>query len=739
MVSNKFFRAPQLNMRRSKISPSKIANTGVNPYTGEYLSAGERKLLFQKRNVSSANVFKKSGALVKTTPSVIDSNVNISRNVFKKSGALVKTTPSVIDSNVNISRNVFKKSGALVKTTPSVIDSNVNNSKDENIVKSLEKRFSVLENIVKSLEKRFSVLEKTVYSISKALDNKSDDKILSKRVSILENDVSFLAKTLNKEAELEKKAQKQYEKDVEKVEEKKLRSGEEKKLEKKITKGLISPVKALGKKAGGVLGTLMELFMTLLGGWLTNQGLEAIKANAEGDINKLESIKNEVIKTLAIVGGIFLALNVGILGIIGTIGKIALAITLAPFKFAFNRIRDFFKGRTGGAKPGAKPGGGKPGGRPGGKPGGGRLGAAAGGSGGAAGNNRLNYGKNVDPTTGKPLRSNSSISRFNDSFSRKIQGKANLGDKARLFFRGGGKEIIDNILKRFTGSTPIQAIKGVLNFIKNSPGGKLVGWASNPFINFGKHALDLFKPENLKKIGTSLGKVGVLSRLLPLLFGVIDIKKRANQGMSPAQAIIPAILKTLMTSGAAILGGSVPIPGLNILTSFAGGTAGAWLGDKVMGGIDGIWDKSWDNNLFKGFNNTVMSIGEKDPTGLVSKIFPYEGKDKKYDSEAAPTAVSPPAASTPAANTSGGTESNPSLVKPTAQIASPSSPSMSVPGPVSGGGNTTVIYKKVGGSGGQMQGQSLKSGSATDVPLIASADPSNFYTMYSQLLYNVVG
>ena len=52
----------------------------------------------------------------------------------------------------------------------------------------------------------------------------------------------------------------------EKVEEKKLRSGEEKKLEKKITKGLISPVKSLGKKAGGVLGTLMELFMTLLGG-----------------------------------------------------------------------------------------------------------------------------------------------------------------------------------------------------------------------------------------------------------------------------------------------------------------------------------------------------------------------------------------------------------------------------------------------------------------------------------------
>ena len=91
---------------------------------------------------------------------------------------------------------------------------------------------------------------------------------------------------------------------------------------------------------------------------------------------------------------------------------------------------------------------------------------------------------------------------------------------------------------------------------------------------------------------------------------------------------------------------------------------------------------------------------------------------------AAPAAPAPPGAM-PAA--------------PAAQVSSPSSPSMSAPGPVSGGGNTTVIYKKVGGSGGQMQGQPLKSGSATDVPLIASADPSNFYTMYSQLLYNVVG
>ena len=239
-------------------------------------------------------------------------------------------------------------------------------------------------------------------------------------------------------------------------------------------------------------------------------------------------------------------------------------------------------------------------------------------------------------------------------------------------------------------------------------------------------AKGFFSPKGLQNIGDKISKVKILGRLLGPLLALIDIGKRANSGMSPAQAIIPALFKGLLTSGGAALGGLVPIPGVNILTSIAGGVGGNWLGDQMMNYADNNWNKSWDNNFFKGFNNTVMGIGEKDPTGLVSKIFPYEGKDKKYDSKAASVPGVTPEASVPEA-------------MPAAQIASPSSPSMSVPGPVSSAGNTTVIYKKVGGSGGQMQGQPLKSGSATDVPLIASADPSNFYTMYSQLLYNVVG
>ena len=629
-------------MRRSNISPNKIANSGVNPYTGEYLSAGERKLIF-KRNISSANVFKKSGALVRTTSSAITSNV--------------------------------------------------------------------------------------------------DTSSLSKRVSILENDVSFLAKALNKEADLEKKAQKQYEKDVGKVEEKKLRSGEEKKLEKKITKGLISPVKAVGKKAGGVLGNLVEVFMTLLGGWLTNQGLEAIKANAEGDIGKLESIKNEVIKTLAIVGGIFAALNFGILGIIGTIGAISLAILAAPFKFAFNRIRDFFKGRTAAAKP--SPGGAKPG------PGGAKPGPGGGNSGGGSqlgGGTSLSSGnqsgyKGGGTSSGPKANFNLDQQRQNLTRNNMMKDSGPKGplDMIKRFIRGKleqhrhvgkGKHIVKILDKAVSGlgwAAKLPGIKQVVGVIKS-----VIGFISNPRGVLGK----IFG-----RIAGGGGKL-LLRALRPILTAK-EVRDRALSGMSPAQSIIGSLFPLAGSIAGGALGGGIGAAGgpLAFWGALGGSFLGGMLGGQLTGVLDSFWSpnkESWDNfGPFKGLNEAVYDMQSKDDgfSKFLQTIFPYEGTEKyKKEKVSTSAAASTPAASTPAASTAPAPGA-----MPAAQVSPPSSPSMSAPGPVSGGGNTTVIYKKVGGSGGQMQGQPLKSGSATDVPLIASADPSNFYTMYSQLLYNVVG
>ena len=554
MVTNKSFRAPQLNMRRSKISPNKIANTGVNPYTGEYLSAGERKLLFQKRNVSSANVFKKSGALVKTTPSTITPDINVT--------------------------------------------------------------------------------------------------VLSKRVFVLENDVSFLAKSLNKEAELEKKAQKQYEKDVGKVEEKKLRSGEEKKLEKKITKGLISPLKAVGKKAGGVLGTLMELFMTLLGGWLTNQGIEAIKADAEGNIGKLEEIKKNVIETLATVGGIFAILSGGLL-VIGTIVK-SLAKRIAKFLWrkTFGRILNP-KPPTPTNKPTTTPG------------------------------------------TTKPSPSSSPRST-----PRPVKPVSPGGPKSPIL-GPNGKPVPPQV----QGTSPARAPsiprpgQGITPKVPPTPTpikgsglnlrGLVAGFAINWAIDQGLSKIDAMQVQGIvDKYNSS--DPGQKKKILDQAIKNVEESKKQTQGIEGALDDFIALR----------------IPDKNPFT-----------GQQIP--------------LIGGFSLNMESTRRKNLRMSISILDALRAQKQNPNQKVTPIpAVTTPV---PAVTTPVSGE------MPAAQIASPSSPSMSVPGPVSSAGNTTVIYKKVGGSGGQMQGQPLKSGSATDVPLIASADPSNFYTMYSQLLYNVVG
>jgi len=670
----------------AKLSAAKFTNrdvlvTGTDPSTGEYLSAAQRKALFRKQKISSNQVFRKPGALVK-----VDSIAPI-----KKESAIVPTDKKIA-------------------AKPSV-----------------------------------------------------DLTILSVRVSVLEKQVSFLAKALDKEAELEKKQQKEKERKLLQQEESGRRSAKEKQLEKSLSKTLLAPVKAVGGVAKGLLGGLMELFGTLFAGWLTDKGWKAIKAYAEGDTAKLEEIKNNVLKALGVVGGIFLALNGGIgvvLGIVtGLIGK----VTKLGFKLAKGLVNALnpFKPKPPVKPPDAssvKPPTGSP-------PPGGVTGTSF-----SPGQQR-----GAAPQGGGPQGK----STFELEQARKAQTQANMTkpegprgpmDRFRRFIRGN--------LAKFETSKKGRAIFKAINWMKTGPMGKAAGFLFNPFIKAFEWAGNLIKPQNLKSVGDKLSKFKGLGRIMGPLFALIDVGSRANKGMSPAQAIIPAILKALLTSGAGALGAAVPIPGLNIATSIMGGFAGAWLGDQLMAGIDGVWEKSWDKNLFQGFNDAIKGIGKSDPTGIINKIFPYDGilnpekpeqtteqkilkstqqggmyegydpKDlqwnveldipevrleaaSKYtDSEGNPIKPKKEPASTPSIT-------KPAAEEKPAQVSKPQTVKQT-PGPVSAAGNTQIIYKKVASGGGAQMQQSLKTGSATDVPLIASSNPSNFYTMYSQMEYGVV-
>lgn len=104
------------------------------------------------------------------------------------------------------------------------------------------------------------------------------------------------------------------------------RSERESLIERRIQSTLTRPVEIIAQKAQGVLSRLMGFFGSLLLGWLTNQGIEAIKENAKGAKNKLEEIKDNVFQTLGVAFKTFYLIREGFLSFAKTVGNIALKL-----------------------------------------------------------------------------------------------------------------------------------------------------------------------------------------------------------------------------------------------------------------------------------------------------------------------------------------------------------------------------------------------------------------------------
>ena len=607
----------------ARISAAKFTNrdilvTGTDPPTGEYLSAAQRKALFRKQKISSNQVFRKPGAIVKAGSSAI-------------------TPDAGAGANVNV---------------------------------------------------------------------------LNVRVIAIEKQVAFLAKALDKEAELEKKSQRNYEKRVLQQEEKKLRSGEEKQLEKKLSDTLVSPVKTVGRKAGGVLGNLMEFFGILFAGWLTNQGMLALQANAEGNTEKLEEIKNRVIKDLAIVTGIFATLNGGLFAILGIIGGITARILTKPFRALF-----------GGRKPAPAASGG------GAKPQGGGLFRNAGGSRRGITTSRLTR-NGVPVTRAAPVGGSGGL-KF-EGVAQYTRDKTFLGKTAQRL--GVLRKMATRNIFKMIGLGPGSPVKKILSKLREVfPKDKAVEFAADTAT----------KPKSLfGKIFGALGNLG--KKILPLLraaFFIGAVRDRAMQGMSPAQSILGAMFPLAGSIIGGGLGGTIGAAGgpLAFLGAFAGSWLGDFLGIQVQRLLDFVWKPGWNGAPgIKNFNEMIYSLqSEGGLGGVLQSIFPYSSQNTKpgesveSSSKSLTSSSSSSAASTSSSSSAASASSVPS-------IASPSSPQMQVPGPVSNAGNTTVIYKKIGSSSSGQTTSPKPSKSSTNVPLIASANPDNFYTMYSQMIYNVV-
>ena len=626
----------------AKLSAAKFTNrdvlvTGKDPSTGEYLSAAQRKALFRKQKISSNQVFRKPGALVK-----VDSIAPI-----KKESAIVPTDKKIA-------------------AKPSV-----------------------------------------------------DLTILSVRVSVLEKQVSFLAKALDKEAELEKKQQKEKEKKLLQQEESGRRSAKEKQLEKSLSDKLLSPVKAIGGIAKGLLGGLMELFGTLFAGWLTDKGWKALKAFAEGDTDKLNEIAGNVGKTLLVIGGIFLALNGGIGVVLGLIPAIiggllsVSALLLNPLTWkailaagAVAATAQIFEAGKEHLDPGQRS------------------------------RERVLKTLGIDETA-FDVGKGQSAKDYGLKPTKKYQTTDAGGLGESQFYQIGNKYYIKSEIDRFLFS------KGEFGEVRVYEKTQLMSLGKlRDMMKFvGKEKVDLKSLQEGKAfIGADKLRESLVAQRTKIRLGAAYKEYyRSNEDLYRQQEKIndkkklletetePRKIRTLKKEIAEL---ESKIPTMVNNKKFALSKVGEFY--DFLSDSDKQKLKSELGIEKDKYVPDLLNTGQLQYT-LNKFVAPIQERVKEAQEKLEASTSVTPASATP---TPPATPAAPAA--PVSAEVSQPKVTKQPPGPVKKEGKTQVIYKKVASGGGAQMQQPLKSGSATDVPLIASSNPNNFYTMYSQMVYNVV-
>ena len=446
------------------------------------------------------------------------------------------------------------------------------------------------------------------------------------------------------------------------------RGGKESLLETKIQSALSEPVRRIGDKVSFGFNNLMSFIWTLLGGWLTLQGIKTLKALEDDDKKKLNDIKDSVIKTLLVAGGIFTVINVGIGKVIGTItglvGKIGKFIVggliIKPFQTVATGLRNALPGRT------------------------------------------------VPPLKGPGTKGPIKGPNF-------LGGALNLYTALRNY---GNGEITDTIMQGVLGAlllTPagrlVSAVRTILGVAVTADeiaevfGSNIFG--ENPdILKKAKQVKDLAEKEaQQNKLTASALKKPEPSTLTP-----------TSAKPVPSTTMIPPA-SNLQINAPDTQKPSTPAPSPEMVSKFEQ----AWQykdNPLARGRIEGAWNK--------------MSPEEqqqaKDWAGSTGK----DWTKMKLPDSANQTSPIPPKEPVKPAETSS-KSSIPEITS--AQTTKMQTVPFNIgPEPEP---KPNIVYAS-SGSSTPPQEQPLSTGAASDVPAIPSSNPDNFYTLYSQINYNVV-
>lgn len=249
---------------------AQVAQSGVDPISGSYLSAERRKALFKRSQVSS--------------------------NIFGGGGALVP-----------ISKKSDPETLAIVKSQSTSIT-------------SLQGQVNTLSSEVANLNRVIFIQTQTVNGVQELVGS------LRGEVTGFNTSLNNVAKAINADSVLEQNRIKKENEEQKRVTELGLRVGRESLLEKAIQSALIAPVQAIAEKTQSILSRLSQFFGTLLLGWLTNQGIETLRAISEDNGKKLIEIRDNVLKALGIGAATLFLLNGGFFAIAATITRLSLKI-----------------------------------------------------------------------------------------------------------------------------------------------------------------------------------------------------------------------------------------------------------------------------------------------------------------------------------------------------------------------------------------------------------------------------
>jgi hypothetical protein len=485
-----------------------------------------------------------------------------------------------------------------------------------------------------------------------------------------------ITKLIQQDSALEKQQAEEKAESERKLAETNVRLGKESQLEQRITNSLVTPVQALQKKVGNIFARIGEALTTLFFGWLTNQGIEALKAASEGNKEKLEEIKDNVLNGIGDAVKVFTAIKTGfnliiktITGVTGRIAGFVTKLALAPIKALTNTLRGApaLTNLFGGKKPGGGGGGGK---------GPGIFGLATG-----------------------------AIDAFMNAKNGEYVDVAMIG----LSLFGPGK-IIKGLATLGYGLDSVIEVFGGNLFGFNNPNDE------RKAKEIAAEAEKQKKEQNPKEKSTSTTAAKVTSASTaqtPMMGDKKDDKsetdpKNMTPGPVPGSANIQPTPDSDASSAAS---NAAPVAASTPATSMAPQASELSLNNPPGAIVPGQRpDKALNSEQFKA---ATQAREESKVQGLSGKELEIYVANVAMNAKSSDVNISSPAQVQP-------------LPKPTQNVGE-----LSEPAP-------NVIMMPSGQSNNQQSSISQAPTNGTDTPLISSSNPDNFYVLYSQLNYNVV-